>query len=173
MFSSPDQFPGRRWRRAGQRLKDLLGLACMLAATAACGYFLTVRTQEIRYGLASQDWARTIGTVEESDVYIFRGRWTTLEPRVTYRYSVGGRLLRSESIGNVDYDEAPAVVAAYPLGAKVIVYHDREGTASVLRRGVSRRSYVQFGVALVGFICFAGVSALVLLVPVFVRVRPS
>lgn len=89
-----------------------------------------------RRAATSPGWPTTAGRVTESEVIRSRSFWTrylisTYRASVAYEYSVAG----TSHIGRVvefglgslwQSSEADAIVAAYPVGAKVTVHHDPE-----------------------------------------------
>lgn len=133
----------------------------LMAAVFLCGVYgfghgLVDSGQHIRYGLASRDWPGKVGVIESS--LVEKGGRGSRTPRIRYRYEVDGRTLRSERIGTgTAYDDAYAVVAAYPAGAEVLVYHDPAGAVAVLERGVGAGDFVRFAVMLL-----AGAAVLLL-----------
>lgn len=133
----------------------------LMAAIFLCGVYgfghgLVESGQDIRYGLASRDWPGKLGTIESS--LVEKGGRGNRTPRIRYRYEVGGRTLHGERIGTrTAYDDAYGVVAAYPAGAEVLVYHDPAGAVAVLERGVGAGDFVRFG-----FMLLAGAAVLLL-----------
>ncbi len=112
------------------------------------GHGLVDSGLDICYGLASRGWPGKAGVIESS--FVEKGGRGSRTPRIAYRYEVDGRTMRSERIGTrTAYDDAYGVVAAYPAGAEVLVYHDPAGTVAVLERGLGAGDYVRFAVMLV------------------------
>lgn len=104
-------------------------------------FVLTVGATFVAMGLwavseqrAIARWPAATGTVVESEIVThassdMRHRVAVYAPRVSYRYSVAGREYRGERVGFVswrssDRSESAAVVARYPRGARIQVYHD-------------------------------------------------
>ena len=125
---------------AGRRLKALLAIlmtALLAASGIGFGGSLIDTGQDIRYGLASRGWPGTVGIVEHAYVETRGERRPTRFLRIRYRYEAGGRTLHSERVGTTSaYRGMSDVVAAYPAGAEVLVYHEPGGTVAVLERGI-------------------------------------
>lgn len=133
---------------AGRLLKAaLVILMTALLAGVGIGFGkpLVDLGQDIRYGLASRDWPGTVGVVEHAYVESKGERRRAHFLRIRYRYELGGRTLHSERIGTTSaYKGMHDVVAAYPAGAEVLVYHEPGGTVSVLERGIGVLELLQF-----------------------------
>lgn len=129
--------PAPRAPAAAARLVKAVHLAVMTAVFAIAAWafgdlFIDIG-QKIHYGWESRNWSATIGTVLTSEVEGTK-RPT---PRVRYRYTLDGRVIHSERLGNWwAYGSAHRFVHALPAGAEVMVYHDPGGEVSVLERGV-------------------------------------
>jgi len=125
---------------AGRLFKAVLAIlmAAMLAGSAVgFGGSLIDTGQDIRYGLASRGWPGTVGIVEHAYVETRGERRPTRFLRIRYRYEAGGRTLHSERVGSTSaYRGMADVVAAYPAGAEVLVYHEPGGSVAVLERGI-------------------------------------
>lgn len=129
-----------------KRLRALVKLPLALLAVAGMIWVGAVHTvglvREIGYGMASLDWPATVGTVESSRLEVRQGRSYRRIAHITYRYELGGRLLRSGRIGaSNQHDRAPALVAALPPGTPVRVYYDPDTGMPALVRGYNRGAW--------------------------------
>lgn len=100
-------------------------------------FFIVVGVQNTRIARASGSWPAVDGEIVRSDIVEERStsgpspRSLTYRPVVRYRYRVDGTDHEGERVSLGEYAtedraDAEAVVATYPVGRKVSVYHAPE-----------------------------------------------
>ena len=106
---------------------------------------------------ASSSWPTAEGTVTSSKVESSRSRSgsrnsTTYHARVKYTYSVGGQSHKGDRVAFGDYgssisSHARGIVARYPVGIKVDVFHAPAAPGqSVLEPGVKGQAFILPGI---------------------------
>jgi hypothetical protein len=147
--------PSAKKLSSGERLIVKLVLAmvgiCALTGIALSAYALSA----IWRGYQAQSWPTVPGTIVAAEVkteYVSGDRGTdgddTYIPLITYAYKVDGRELRSTRRQWTDASEtsparAERVLANYPIGSTVSVYHHpARPELAVLDPGVSRNSFL-------------------------------
>jgi hypothetical protein len=149
---------------------NIIGGVIVAATCTGSFYFMgEVVVQEsanLRYGLASRNWDRTVGTIEASVLLTKKTKGTTYIPLVNYRYAVDGRIYRSsriEATSIYSEERAHMLMRDFPEQAEVTVLHDRESGLSALLTGVQTDTYFRLAVGFVLMILMPGFFLLVLI----------
>ncbi len=119
----------------------------------------------------SQRWHPTTGTIERSEVVKTASRGssgTIYKAAIEYRYAVGGRDFRSDTVcvgGTLDSSmrkRAEARCAKYPQGVSVPVYYDPSspGNACLERTAEGARLFTGLGVGLMALAALAYLGVL-------------
>lgn len=159
----------RYWNRY-RLVQTLQSLAALWAAMALIA--LVMGAAGYRRALSQADWPAVPGTVAAAEVI------TTTIPgpalrradvvRITYDYRVGDTGYRGDRVNlnpvpvEVDSEEGQRLLATYPTGAAVTVYHDPADPAqAILEREPSPLGFWA-GLALLGMAGVVGLAALLL-----------
>ena len=119
----------------------------------AAGLFVTwLGIGDVLDGRASTGWPTATGTVTEAFVEVHTGEDTSYSAEIRYTFEVDGREHRGDRVAFSIWDsgraEADAIVATYPVGARVEVAYDPDDPdTSVLEPGARAGAYglVAFG----------------------------